>query len=76
MPIPYDKLRERFEKAEGQIKRDNYREQPKKKWLRTKCSHCGYEIDYSPKDDFDGDLRCPTCGKNFHISRMDDFIEP
>jgi PHP family Zn ribbon phosphoesterase len=68
-----DKLRERFEKAEGQILKDNYREVPKRKWLKTRCPHCKYELGYSPAENFHGNIRCPQCGKSFHITRLDDF---
>jgi len=73
-PSDFDKLRERFERAEGQLLRDNYRERPKRKYLKARCPHCGYVVLYAPKEDFKGDLRCSQCGKTFHIVRMDDFL--
>ena len=69
-----DVLDERFLKAEGQLKRDQYRPKDNRKWLKAKCSFCSYVFQYSPQDDFTGDLRCPSCGKTFHISRLSDFI--
>lgn len=74
-PVPsgLDRLRERFEKAEGQILKDGYRDKPNQKFLKARCPHCGYVVQYSPKENFKGDLRCPNCSKTFHVIRLDDF---
>ena len=45
----------------------------KVKWLKAPCTFCSYVVWYSPKEDFKGDIRCPQCGKEFHITRLGDF---
>ena len=74
-PVPghNDRLRELFEKAEGQLRKDGHRERPKRKWLRARCPNCEYNVEYLPQENFKGDIRCPQCGKEFHITRLGDF---
>ena len=67
-------LEDRLRQAEKLLKRAQP-EPEKRRWLKTKCPHCRYEVQYSPKEKFQGDIHCPHCGKNFHITRLDDFGE-
>lgn len=75
VPTPYDELRKRFEKAEGQLLRDGYRDEPKRKWRKARCPKCGYRIDYDPKPDWSGELKCPDCGHIFKVPRLDSYLE-
>ena len=76
-PVPghNDRLREMLEKAESQTLKDGYRDSPKRKWLKTKCPKCGYRIQYDPKPDWSGELRCPDCGRIFKVPRLDTYLE-
>ena len=73
MPGPLDRLRERFLKAEGRIKREQY--QPQRKWKTTNCLGCGKKVEYIPKDQFNGTLKCPECGTRFLVPSLDKFVE-
>ena len=60
--------------AEALEKRSK-REEPKRRWLKTKCKFCSNKIEYSPTDKFEGRIKCPHCGEVFTIDRLDDFVE-
>ena len=61
-------LASRFVWAEGQMIRDRPpKERIKKDWLTTHCTHCGYKIQYIPKEGWKGRLRCPECGDTFDV---------
>jgi rubrerythrin len=45
----------------------------KRRWLKHNCQKCGYLIEYEPKPDFSGELRCPHCGSTVKVSRLDDY---
>lgn len=67
-----DEIARRFLLAEGQDLKD--RPEPKKrKWLKTRCPHCRKKVEYSPKKNFKGELRCGNCGKKFNITVLDHF---
>lgn len=66
-------MREMFALADSQTVKDRVPEK-KRKWRTTRCPN-GHKIEYVPKENFTGDLRCPTCGKSFHLVRLDDFKE-
>ena len=58
----------RFLFAESQSRRDQYRpKEEKKDWLTTHCTHCDYRIQYIPKEGYQGQLKCPDCGKIFDV---------
>ena len=72
-----DYLRRRFEKAEGQVLKDQFRpKEDKKNWLTTHCTHCGYKIQFIPTEEWKGRLKCPDCGKIFDVPAEDDQKGP
>ena len=75
IPMGTNRLREMFEKAQGQVFKDNYRERPKIKWRITVCPHCGYKIRYYPKEEWMGTLKCPECGIRFKVPSLDGFVK-
>ncbi len=69
-----DILKDRFEKAEGQVLKDRPQEKPKKiRWFRTRCPACDHVVEYSPKEDWDGRLTCPQCQHSFRLVLLDHF---
>ena len=74
VPLGTDRLREMFQKAEGQIARDNYRERPRKTWRKVTCPECGYKIEYIPTRMWRGLLKCPDCGARFKPPSLDGFV--
>lgn len=73
VPSQLDMLRERFEKAEGRIKRERYWP-PKRNWKITHCLACGKKVEYIPKDQFNGTLLCPHCKTRFRVPSLDGFL--
>ena len=63
---------ERVLEAERLSKRSQP-EKPKRKWLKTRCSYCGYEISYVPMKNWDGTLKCPECQMEFKVRRLNDW---
>jgi len=35
---------------------------------------CHYEIKFEPKPRWSGELQCPSCGRVFKVSRIDNFV--
>ncbi len=67
-------LARRFRQAEKLTLRDRPPER-KYKWLKAHCTHCGALVQYAPKKYFRGGLYCGSCGKSFHLTRLEDFME-
>lgn len=67
-----DYLRRRFEKAEGQVLKDRPPEK-QVKWYKTRCLECKEPIRYSPRENWDGLLKCGSCGHLFRLSILDHF---
>ena len=67
-----EELARRFRDAEKLYVKAQYKK-PKIKYLKTHCLHCQKIIEYVPKDNFKGRLKCPHYGKEFHLFRLDDF---
>lgn len=63
---------ERAREAEGLELKDR---PPEKKvtWFKTKCPKCKEPIRYSPKENWDGLLKCGSCGHLFRLSILDHF---
>jgi len=70
--VKSDDIERRFREAEKTLLKSRPPEKHHK-WLRTKCPKCDYRIDYDPKPDWSGTLKCPTCGKVFKVVRLNDF---
>jgi len=49
--------------------------QQKEEWRKVHCPQCRYIIEYQPKEDFDGILKCPDCGKRFRVVGLEDFLK-
>ena len=67
-----DYLRRRFEKAEGQVLKDRPPEK-QVKWYKTRCPKCKEPVVYAPKENWDGLLKCGSCGHLFRLSILDHF---
>ena len=70
--IKDEELARRFRQAEKLYIKAQY-EKPKIKYLKTHCLRCQKIVEYKPKDNFKGRLKCPHCGKEFRLFRLDDF---
>ena len=46
----------------------------KKRWLKIACPKCGRKIEFSPKENWNGELYCVNCGI-VRVSLLDHFIE-
>ncbi len=69
-----DRLRKRFLDAEGQTLKDRPPEKNKKvRWFKTHCPKCDYEVEYAPKENWDGQLTCPQCQNNFQLTLLSHF---
>ena len=67
-------LEDSLRQAEKLIKRAQP-EPEKRRWLKTKCPKCKYEIQYEPKPGFQGNIHCPHCGHDFKIPVLTDYVE-
>ena len=67
-----DRLRRRFREAEGIVLKNRPPEK-KVRWFKTRCPKCNSKIEYSPKSDWNGLLRCGECGHEFRLSLLDHF---
>ena len=82
--VKIEDLAHRYRQAERQTLRDRPPEK-KREWQKTRCTHCGYKIQYIPTDEWRGRLRCPDCGEIFDVPSenesgptgptLDDFIK-
>ena len=68
------RVTERILEAE-RLEKKRILEPPKRKWIKTNCPSCGYKIEYVPKKEFTGELRCPECGHTFKVSRLDSYFK-
>ena len=66
---------ELFLEAEKLEKQAHGRPEVKRDWLTAHCPKCGYHIQYVPTERWKGRLKCPQCGKQFTIYRLDDFVK-
>jgi len=75
MPTEREAWDARIREAERIAARKRYHPPEEKiEWQKARCPHCGGEVVYSPKEGWDGDLRCPHCAKMFHVARLDEFL--
>ena len=65
-------LAKRFRWAEGQALKDRPPE-IRRKWFKTRCPGCKEQVQYSPKENWDGLLRCGSCGHEFRLAILDHF---
>lgn len=66
-------LADRFVWAEGQVTRD--RPPEKKKWKIVYCPSCQKKVEYLPKAEWRGMLKCPHCEVTFKVPSLDGFVE-
>ena len=69
-----DDIRDRVLEAERLEKR-SHPPKAKRKWQKTWCPKCAYEISYEPKPGFQGKFKCPHCGHKFKIPVLTDYVE-
>jgi DNA-directed RNA polymerase subunit RPC12/RpoP len=60
-------------RARGRVRREQYR--PRREWRVTHCLACDKRVEYIPKDQFNGTLKCPHCGVRFKVPSLDGFIK-
>jgi len=50
-------------------------EKQRRKWLKTHCPKCSYEIKFFPKKGFKGEFHCPNCGHDFKMSVLNNWAK-
>ena len=67
-------IEKRLEDMIRQAQHNNKRpDKPVEKWSETVCLHCNKKVKYRPREGFTGKLKCPHCGKEFMVPRLDDW---
>ena len=67
------RIAEMNREAEKIERQHQHRPEEKLRRLKVKCPRCGYRVEYAPKPDFDGNFKCPQCGKVFKLIHLDNF---
>ena len=73
-PIKDEDISRRLDEAERLYKKHYSVEKPKSKdYLKTFCPKCQKKVEYRPKKDWNGMLKCPHCYEVFRLTRLEDF---
>ena len=67
-----DILKDRFDKAEGQVLKDRPPE-IKRKWFKTRYPECGESIRYAPKENWNVQLKCGSYQHEFRLALLSHF---
>ena len=46
----------------------------KRRWFKTICPSCGEEVQYAPKENWNGKLKCGNCQHEFTLLILDHFV--
>ena len=60
------------EKISKAYKRERYYEE--KDWKKTVCPYCQKSVQYIPKLDFSGIVKCPHCLREFKVPSLDGWV--
>ena len=63
----------RFLEAEKISRKTLWKDKPKIVYHTTYCPKCQRKVEYSPRSEFRGNLKCPHCHHEFKLSRLEDF---
>lgn len=68
-----DNLRDRFLEAEKRVRREDYVPREKVEWRTVYCPKCQKKVEYFPKENFNGLVKC-SCGAIVRVPSLDGFI--